>query len=348
MSDDSHSSGAHASGAHAARIRASSLAPIVEQLDRSGAATTAMMTRRLLTRDQLADPYGEVPLTAYVALLEDAAAQAADPLLGARIGAQFRPGNLGPVGLLFGASATLRRGLERLTRWLAVWQDATVVRIEDDGSAVTWSYRLDDPAIWPRRQDAEYTLAATIALAREAFGASCRPVAAHLEHGAADDAAPLSRLLGVRPLFAQTANRLVFARADCDRPHRREDRDLMTILERHVADLFQPAPGEAGLVARVRTLVLAQLGRRKITLPTISATLNVSARTLQRRLAEEGTSLRALVLECRMELGRVHLRDGRISNAEIARTLGYADSTAFWRAFKTAAGTSPSEFRPPR
>jgi len=66
------------------------------------------------------------------------------------------------------------------------------------------------------------------------------------------------------------------------------------------------------------------------------------------RLADEGTSLRALLLQVRVDLGRVHLRDGRTSNAEIARALGYTDSTAFWRAFKASTGAAPSEFRRPR
>ena len=34
-----------------------------------------------------------------------------------------------------------------------------------------------------------------------------------------------------------------------------------------------------------------------------------------------------------------------LSNAEIARLLGYADSTAFWRAYKAGAGLPPSRDR---
>lgn len=119
----------------------------------------------------------------------------------------------------------------------------------------------------------------------------------------------------------------------------------MAILERHVADLCQPADGPDGLVGKVRTLVLMHLGQRTITLPVVASELRVSPRTLQRRLADEGTSLRELVRECRLELGRLRLRDGRASTEEIARALGYSDSTAFWRAFKAGTGETPSEYR---
>ena len=46
-----------------------------------------------------------------------------------------------------------------------------------------------------------------------------------------------------------------------------------------------------------------------------------------------------------LEAMATHLREARLSNAEIARLLGYADSTAFWRAYKAGAGLPPSRDR---
>lgn len=331
-------------GQRLARIRVSSLGPVIDELDRRGANADVLMARHLMNRAQLADPYHEIPLVRYVAFLEDAALTGADDLLGARVGGHFRPAHLGPVGLLFGSSATLRRGLDRLSRWLNVWQAGTAIKVGEEDGVLVWSYRLDSE-FWPRRQDTEYTLAATIALAREAFGASGRPREIHIEHAEPDESAQLTRILGLRPHFGQPGNRLVFDLTEADRVHRKEDRDLLAILERHITDLCQPADGPEGLIGKVRTLVLMHLGHRAITLPVIASELHVSPRTLQRRLADEGTSLRTLVRECRLELGRLHLRDGRAASAEIARALGYSDSTTFWRAFKAGTGTAPSHYR---
>lgn len=331
-------------GTRVALIRVSSLGPVIDALDRRGSKADALMARHLMNRGQLADPYFEIPLARYVAILEEAAQLEGDEFFGARVGGAFRPAHLGPVGLLFGSSATLRRGLERLARWLNAWQAGTAMRVREEDGALVWSYRLD-AEFWPRRQDTEYTLAATIALAREAFGSAGRPLEIHIEHGEPPDSAPLTRILGSRPAFGQPGNRLIFDLDEANRPRRKEDRDLMSILERHVADLCQPAEGLDGLVGKVRTLVLMHLGQRAITLPVMASELRVSQRTLQRRLAAEGTSLRDLVRECRLELGRLRLRDGRASTEEIARGLGYADNTAFWRAFKAGTGETPSEYR---
>ena len=325
-------------------IRVSSLAPVLREIERRGFPTAALLSRHALTRAQLSDRYVEIPLRRYIAFLEDAPAVTGDPAFCATVGTGFRPADLGPVGLLFDASATLRRGLERLAMSLISWQDQTAIRVQPEDGVLVWSYQIDDPDLWPRRQDSEYSLDATLALAQAAFGPAARLVEAHLEHAAPDHAAVLARILGVRPQFGQSANRLIFDLTAAERVQRPEEEGLMAILTRHVADLRQPK-ADGDLLARVRRLIALHLGQRPVTLELMAAELNLSTRTLQRRLAGLQTSLRDMVRDRRLQLARAHLREDRLSNAEIARLLGYADSTAFWRAFKAETGLPPSYHR---
>lgn len=333
-----------------AMIRVSSLAPVLRELDkrtaegRAADAGDRLLARHLLNRQTIADPYAEIPLPRYLAFLEDAALMAGDPLLCARVGTGFRPADLGPVGLIFAASGTLRRGLQRLVHGLAAWQDDTALRIEVADDALVWTYRITTPDIGAHRQDSEYTLAATLALARDVFGAAGRPREIHVEHDAPPDPAGLARVLGLRPSFGQSANRLIFDRAAAERIQRPEDEGLIAILSRHVDDLHRPAVA-GDLVSRVRGLIALHLGQRPVTLALIAAELNLSTRSLQRKLAEAGTALRPLVLQARLDMAQDQLREGRVSNAEIARRLGYADGTGLWRAFKTATGQPPKARR---
>lgn len=325
-------------------IRVSSLMPVLRDLDRRAADGAGLLARHLLSRRILADAYGEIPLPRYLAFLEDAAQVAGDPLLCARVGTGFRPVDLGPVGLIFAASATLRRALERLARSLSAWQDGTAIRVEAQADSVIWTYRIALPGIGPHRQDSEYTLAATLALARDVFGTAGRPQEIHVEHDAPADAAGLTRILGLRPSFGQSANRLIFDRAAAERVQRVEDGGLMAVLSRHVEDLHRP-PASGDLVARVRGLIALHLGQRPVTLALIAAELAMSSRSLQRKLAEAGSALRPLVLQTRLEMAQEQLREGRIPTAEIARHLGYADGTGLWRAVKTATGKPPKGWR---
>ena len=73
--------------------------------------------------------------------------------------------------------------------------------------------------------------------------------------------------------------------------------------------------------------------------------LGLSERTLQRRITEEGTTFRALLLEARRSLGRQLLESPDCDIQEVAFLLGYQDANAFHRAFKEWEGVSPARWR---
>ena len=103
----------------------SSLSAMVRELSRLGLSPRRLLARHGLSLADLEDPYLRIRFSRYAALIEDAARFANDPSIGIKIGMGYRPSDLGPVGMLFATSATLRTGLERLSRTLEVWQDAT-------------------------------------------------------------------------------------------------------------------------------------------------------------------------------------------------------------------------------
>jgi AraC-like DNA-binding protein len=71
---------------------------------------------------------------------------------------------------------------------------------------------------------------------------------------------------------------------------------------------------------------------------------HMTARTLHRRLTDEGTSYKAILEGVRHRLATEYLRSGQLSLQEIAYTLGYADMANFRRAFKRWEGVPPSEY----
>ena len=71
----------------------------------------------------------------------------------------------------------------------------------------------------------------------------------------------------------------------------------------------------------------------------------MSRRTLQRRLAEGGASLRGLVDRARERLARAYLADTTLSVGAVAASVAYADLRSFTRAFQRCTGQSLSSFR---
>jgi AraC-like DNA-binding protein len=96
--------------------------------------------------------------------------------------------------------------------------------------------------------------------------------------------------------------------------------------------------------ARVR----AHLQRSQPDWPDLAATadaLHMAPSTLQRRLATDGTSFQALKDELRRDLAIVRLNTSSVPLAVLADELGFADSAAFQRAFKSWTGSAPGAYR---
>ena len=80
-------------------------------------------------------------------------------------------------------------------------------------------------------------------------------------------------------------------------------------------------------------------------LTLIAQQLQMSARTLMRKLKSEGSSYQALLDENRKALAIWQLQHGNATIEQIAEQLGYQDTSNFSRTFRRWCGENPREFR---
>jgi AraC-like DNA-binding protein len=128
---------------------------------------------------------------------------------------------------------------------------------------------------------------------------------------------------------------------------RSADPHLLAILEAHAGRVRAELPRRDDTIAsRAREACTEELrAQRGPTLSSIAKVLAVSDRTLQRRLADEGTSFGAVLDDARSALARAFIRDREVSLAEVAWLLGFSDQSTFTRAFKRWTGAAPGEWR---
>lgn len=98
----------------------------------------------------------------------------------------------------------------------------------------------------------------------------------------------------------------------------------------------------------VRRLIVSVPSNRPQRLEDVARAMMMSTRTLERRLHTARTSFREIDLEVRMELATQYLELGSLTGQEISNVLGYSRPSAFFRAFKSWFGMTPSEFRAAR
>ena len=337
--------------AAAPTIRANVLSGIVQELRGQGATLDCLLRKHVGNPGDFADPYERIPLHRFVSFLEEAAQVLGDPWLGAKLGARSRPEDLGPVGLMFLASANLRIALSQISTFFSVWQGGTQVEFDAHCKMPEYTYKILDPAIAPRRQDAELSLAAICTFIRGMLGTRWSPVEVHFEHDrlphhTREADAVLYRIFRAPIVFGQAVNRLILDPVDLARPVTARGASMVPYLERHLKDLMLTEQTTfESCASQVAHIIAKRLGRSDLDVQSIAAEIGLSPRTLQRRLTEEGTSFRDLIRQHRSQVVDRLLQDRKTKMTVIAHDVGYSDATTFSRAFKTWRGESPRDHR---
>ena len=211
------------------------------------------------------------------------------------------------------------------------------------GLALEMRPRLRDPQLVMFL--VEELLASVLELFHRELGEPVALQALELAYPPPAHAARYRELFGCQPQFNAAHNVLYIAPEWLQRPMPRRDAAAFAHLH---AQLEQHAQQEAmDTVAAVERL-LARPGPAMLAVNDLAQALDLSPRTLRRRLDEAGTTFRAISDRVRANAARELLADAELSVAEVGERLGFSDVRAFRRAFKRWLGHAPGEARQPR
>jgi len=129
-----------------------------------------------------------------------------------------------------------------------------------------------------------------------------------------------------------------------DLPIRRDEAALASFLEGAPGRISMLYRRDRATVLRVRDLIRDALPA-SLSQDEAASRLHMSPRTLHRRLEEEGASFRGIKEALRRDIALARLTKTRQPIARVAADLGYADTSAFYRAFTSWTGLSPERYR---
>ena len=147
---------------------------------------------------------------------------------------------------------------------------------------------------------------------------------------------------GVVPASSATADArvLTLAVADLGRPLARSDPRALELGVRVCREVVDRRRARAGTAGETRVVITQRLAGGA-PMPHVAAALGLTERTLRRRLVAEGTTYRRLVDEVRQSLAEELLATARLSVAEVAVRLGYAEASSFILAHRRWTGRTP-------
>lgn len=314
-----------------------------------GADPAALLGAAGLSPKSLEDVDARLPVAALFALWRHA------PRLTGVAHFGLRAAQLAPVGALDVADyavrscSTLREGLAKLLAYSRIHQTAATHAFEERGDVarVRWTLTASaEPAVL--QQGAPFVVGVTLARLRQASGVDLRPREVTLRAPApADDSEHRAffRAAVLRWAPDGAANQLVLERAALDLPILAADPGLARLIDRCARELLDKLPLPETFLGAVRRHLVESLRGGAPAAADIARRVGMSVRTLQRRLADEGTTFAALVDDARRELALGHLAAAQPTISEVAFLLGFSEASAFHRAFRRWTGQSPSEYR---
>lgn len=147
-------------------------------------------------------------------------------------------------------------------------------------------------------------------------------------------------------VFGSPTARIVFDSSLLGAPLMRDERDVEEFVNQSPAALLRRPDYRTTVSEQVRRLL--EVGLRTGEFPSstqLAAQLAVSSQTLRRRLAEEDTSVRALLDDVRRDAAISSLVDTDETVAELSERLGFSEQSAFTRAFRRWTGSTPGAYR---
>ena len=290
----------------------------------------------LLRRADLHLPYAR-----FATLLSLAASEGGGADFGLRLSEYHDYLILGPFGLLLAQAESFSEVRKLTQSYVHLHAQGISLNEQKWGGATLMEYRLtlDEPV--DARQLLELGLGVVHRSMCSLFGAQWQPKALWVSHACLSEPALYEAFFACPVLFEQPFSGFVVE------PELNEARPLSQRpqLKNHLLAQYaqEPQPGE--LVERLRALLAAILPTGEARLEVAARLLSLHPRTLQQSLQRQGLSFRQLLDQVRYAEACQQLKYSDRSVTDLALHLGYADETAFSRAFKRWSGLAPRQWR---
>lgn len=319
---------------------------VLAELERQGVPSDGVLRSCGITPEQIADPSGQLPVAEYSAIVETSLATSTRASFGLKAGWHAPAGAAHLLGFVLVNSVTLRDAIGMFNKYGAlVIEDASWSLIEEGDEA---RYCFSHPHVSGAVARCEAEMVMTFALTRVGLhflGPGTRLREARFMHAAPPWREKYDGLFGCPIVFGAPSNELVFDRAYLDVKQLHGDASFCHLLCDQAESLLRERRSDGRLRSRVKDVLKYQIPIGQAQADDVARALCIAPRTLRRKLGVLGCSLRELFDEARMELACAAMQRPEQPIKDLAYDLGFAEPSAFHRAFKRWTGITPQQFR---
>ncbi|WP_136418688.1 MULTISPECIES: AraC family transcriptional regulator [Oxalobacteraceae] len=284
-----------------------------------------------------------------------------DPLLGLKVASPQPLDRSGLMGHIMRASPDVKTAIENLVRYTPLVSPTVHSTIEALDGRTRVSLQLPGGQRRVPQQHYDFVWCLVLRTLQSATTSEdVRPVLVTYAFPAPENEQAYAEAYGCEVRFGGTVNSMEFDDADLTATiptafPMAADWALRMLAElaqsqrnwtlRMLAKLEQAPQPNNSFSTKVQALLADMLPDGEPQREQVAKQLMMSERTLQRRLAEEGTNFTKLVDDTRREMAQQYLSKGEVSLKKLSFQLGFSDPSAFCRACKRWFGRSPKQLQ---
>jgi AraC-like DNA-binding protein len=326
---------------------AAKIAVIVDLLVDEGIPAEKALADVSLSREQLESPATKVSAAQVLQSYRNAIKLSRDPQFAYRAGLKSCVSTYGVYGFAVLSSPDFRNTMAFAIAYHQLATPMMNIDFREEGRTAVW---ILTPVPYLELDDAlhkfvvEYQMAVHMSLHRNIMGAAFKPVLVDYALEQPQDDGDGTVFFDCPILYGKPENRFAFDAAWLDRQPDYANKLAHAELRQLCNALLKEFELSAGIAGKVREFILTNLSR-PIGFEQVAKGLNMSERSLRRRLQEEGTCFRRLVDELRGQVALKYVRETDLSVEDIAFALGFSDASSFRHAFRRWTNAAPHDYR---
>ena len=317
---------------------ASYLLPIIKALESRGVDGHALLLQSGIDEQLSTDPMARLPYNRMGEIFRLAAKATNDPRFGLYASRYMLPTHIHALGTALLASRSLMDLCRRIERFGAFLAQTVVFYVDETAEESKFGAHLNVP-LRPEAMDMFWSF--VLRFMRHLDSDDLNPLRVDVPGpDTPDSREAYEKFFRCTLVFQQQEMALYFDTSRLHTPLPTFSRELAQMSDQVVQDYLAMMDRD-DIVSRVNSLIVANLPSGEYAKEDAARELHMSARTLQKKLQDAGTTWRELLSSTRYKLATCYLESGRYSLSEITFMLGFQDTSSFSRAFKRWAGVPP-------
>ena len=298
-----------------------------------------------LTDAELSMPSKRITMCKVATLFHVAKALSCRPGFGLSVGKHITPSSFGVHGYMLMSCKNVAEVIELLPTYEKIVTDIATCHSKPLNNEFKVSWRTEIKDLDFKLNISEAILSGWHFFGRSLTANSMTFKEVCFEHERPKYFAKYETLFQCPVKFNQAESSVLVPRSYLEFPVKQYDPELQGLMKEKAKILLQKIESNGHCSQQVEHYLHNNLAYLQPSILQVAEAMNMSERTLRRRLKEENTTFKALLNNCRKDEAKLYLEDMSLSLTEVANLLGYESQGSFTQACKGWFEVTPSQLR---